>query len=138
MKVLFICQDNVGRIQMTEALFRSCTAETREANSAGLSVGNNGEQRIGDLASAAHILNVMREIGINLNGAKRKQFNGDDLNQYNKIISMVAYEHAPEVLQNDSRVPFWDVADPFEKGEKFTRNTRDIISDHTKQLIKGL
>ncbi len=138
MKILFICQGNVGRSQMAEALFRAYTADAHKANSVGLSVGNNEGQRIGDLASATHVLSVMEEVGINLSDTMRKQFNGDDLNQYDRIISMVSQETVPEVLQNDARVIFWDVADPFEQGLKFTRQTRDIVNKHIKELIKEL
>ncbi len=80
----------------------------------------------------------MEEVDIELKHAKRKQFNEENLIQYDKIISMTSHTLVPEILQNDPRVTFWDVADPFEQGLEFTRQTRDIVNKHIKELIKEL
>ncbi len=123
---------------MAEALFRKFSSGAHSVNSVCLSVGNNEGQRIGDLASATHVLRAMEEVGIDLKDAKKKQLNHDNLNQYDKIISMVAHTLVPEVLQNNPRVTFWDVADPFEKDLDFTREIRDLILKHTQELIAEL
>lgn len=139
MKVLFVCEGNVGRSQMATAIFKHMTNGSHVVFSAGTKVIRDGDRsregtRLGDTVGAEHVLTVLQEIGINASGFTRTQVTQELVEASDIAVVMTGKEAVPEYLKSSPKVIFWEVPDPFQKSLEFTRDIRNLITE----LLKGL
>ena len=139
MKVLFVCQYNVGRSQMAEAFYNYYT-KNNDADSAGINVNEPGQSLIErkKISTSSHfyVLDVMKNEGIDISNAKRELLNNYMLNKYDQIISMADKSITPKWLLESPKFIYWDVRDPGGKNYEITAKTRDIIKAKVLNLIK--
>jgi len=96
MKVLFVCNGNVARSQMVSTIFNKLTHGRHESRSAGTTVidlkrGVNREgKKIKDVASAEHVSNALKELGIDISEHSRHQVTKEDLHGVDLIVTMAA------------------------------------------------
>ena len=101
MKILFLCRRNAGRSQMAQAFFEQM-APGHQATSAG-----------SDPAEAVHpeVIQVMKEIGIDLSDRKPHRVDKAMLDQADHVISMGCDD--PAVCEYPGRkVEDWALEDP--------------------------
>lgn len=136
MKILFVCRGNVGRSQMAEALLKKENDNRFEVCSAGTKL-SGPEQPIGELLPGIkEVLDVMKEVGVDISQNIRKQVTEEIVNDVDKIVLVVDdNDPIPEYLVNNSKVTRWAVPDPKGKDLDFTRTVRNQISDLIKQFI---
>lgn len=139
MKILFICRGNVGRSQMAEALLKKEAGESFEVFSAGTKL-SGPEQPIDELAPATNeVIEVMKEIDIDISKNIRNQVTEDMANSADKIILVVdENDSIPDYLINNTKVLRWNVLDPKGQSLEFTRKIRDQIFVHVKELIQDI
>jgi protein-tyrosine-phosphatase len=131
MKILFICQANVGRSQAAMELYRLYGGE---AESAGTKVDTPG-MILADRPGAATIVQIMHEdYGIDMMHNVRKQLDETLARPFDKLVVMAELETIPKWLLHDPRAVFWKVNDP--KGQD-TDTTRRIVHE-IKQKIDTL
>lgn len=123
--VLFVCTHNAGRSQMAQALFeRECTAQDCRAESAGSQ-------------PAPHVwpevVEVMREIGIDLAGNKPKRLTVETQLHADWAVTMGCGDACPYV---PTRVDDWDIPDPAGKTLEEVREIRDMIQKRVKELVR--
>lgn len=135
MNILFLCKGNVGRSQIAEALFRKKFGDEHIVVSAGTKL-SGPEQPIGELLpNIQEVLDVMREEGLDVAPAIRKQMTEEMVNTADKVIAIMEdTEELPEYLVNSSKLIRWGIPDPKGKDLVFTRNVRDQIKDQIKKL----
>jgi protein-tyrosine-phosphatase len=137
MKILFICKANVSRSQMAAALYNEMTC-SHDADSAGVDIDFPNEtlaerkQRLG----ASHTLNVMQEIGLDLSQNRRTQLTKEMLKGYDRVISMLDEELAPEWLVKDPHYTYWAIADPISKDLAVTKSTMKEIQSKLRDLLE--
>lgn len=140
MKILFVCQANVGRSQMAKLIFNKLAGGNHIATSAGIKVidkatGKNCEgQAIKDVPAAENALRVLKEIGIDAGEQTRHQVTAEDAARADMVVVMVDPKTIPEFLSKHKNIVFWIVEDPFEQSLEFTRQIRDQI----QMLVAGL
>lgn len=123
-RILFACVHNAGRSQMAAALFNALADPDRaRAVSAGTQPG-----------SAVHpeVLQVMREIGIDLGSAK-PQFLSYDVAQSSQLLVTMGCGGACPYVPGLQRVD-WNLPDP--KGQPL-QTVRDI-RDEIRRLVEAL
>jgi protein-tyrosine-phosphatase len=131
MKILFLCQANVGRSQAAMELYRQ---KDGVASSAGTKVDMPGTT-LAERPGAVNIVQVMREdYNINMIHNVRTQVTEDVAKGYDKIIIMAEKDTVPEWLFQDKRSVFWTVNDP--KGQDVP-TTRRIVNE-IKQKVDEL
>jgi arsenate reductase len=127
MTVLFLCRQNAGRSQMAQAFFERL-APAHRAVSGGSSP-----------AAAVHpaVVDVMREIGIDLSGRKPARVDAEMLARADLVISMGCDD--PAVCEYPGRkVEDWGIEDPSGKPVEDVRRIRDLLRDRVAELARRL
>ena len=127
MTVLFLCRQNAGRSQMAQAFFERL-APTLAAVSGGSSP-----------AAAVHpvVVDVMREVGIDLAGRKPRKVDAAMLAGADVVISMGCDD--PAVCDYPGRkVEDWGIEDPAGKPIGEVRRIRDLLRARVEELARRL
>lgn len=131
MKLLFVCQANVGRSQAAMELYRQ---KGGEADSAGTKVDAPGAT-LAERPGAVTIMQIMNEdYGIDMLHNVRTQITEDAAEGYDTIVVMAELDTVPEWLLSDKRAIFWTIDDP--KGQDM-QTTRRIVQE-VKQNVDTL
>jgi arsenate reductase (thioredoxin) len=143
MKVLFICRGNVARSQFGEIFLNKLTEGKHTAISAGTVVANKegnskDGQKFKDLSGAEPVVEVMKEVGIDILEKARYQLTPTMVDEADKIIVMAEKESIPDYLSKSDKVVTWNVEDPKGKSLEFTRNIRDQVLSLVVDLVKKL
>jgi arsenate reductase len=127
--VLFVCRANAGRSQMSQALFERTAGDRHRALSAGSEA---------DPAGDVHppVVDVMRELGIDLAGRRPQALTVDLAGQADVMVTMGCGDACPHVP--GVRVVDWDLADPKDRPLDEVRATRDEIARRVEALVTEL
>ena len=125
--VLFVCKQNAGRSQMSQALFERAAAGRHHALSAGT-------------APAAHvhpeIVTVMNELGINLADRTPKLLTRELAEQADLVITMGCGDECPYIP--GKRYIDWDLTDPAGQPIDKVREIRDDVDRRIQELVTEL
>jgi arsenate reductase (thioredoxin) len=121
--VLFVCLHNAGRSQMSQALFEQAAAERHTA----MSAGTTPAERV-----HPEVVQVMREIGIDLAGRRPQLLTGELAAQADLIVTMGCGDECPYIP--GKRYIDWDLPDPKGRPIAEVRATRDDIKRRVTAL----
>ena len=125
--VLFICVHNAGRSQMAEGIFNSLSGGRHHA----VSAGTQPSAQVGPV-----VVQVMREIGIEISGNKPKKLTNEMALQADLAISMGCGPDVCPVTGGEIRE--WEIEDPHGKPIYEVRIIRDDILLRVKALLNEL
>ena len=127
--ILFVCVENAGRSQMAEAFFKKFAPKQFNVSSAGT---------IPSLQLNPIVIQVMREIGIEIENQKPKLLSNLMIENSSKTVNMgcMDKESCPSLFVKD--VFDWNISDPKEKSLEEVRIIRDKIKFEVMNLIKTL
>ncbi len=125
--VLFVCRQNAGRSQMSQALFEQAAAGRHHALSAGTT-------------PAAHVhpevVTVMNELGIDLAERTPKLLTRELAEQADLVVTMGCGDQCPIIP--GKRYLDWDLSDPAGQSFDRVRAIRDDIDQRVRQLLAEL
>lgn len=125
--VLFVCRENAGRSQMSEALFRRAVNGRHAARSAGT--------RPTDRVHPA-VVQAMREVGADLT-TRRPQLLTDELSAWaDVVVTMGCGDECP--FMPGKRYITWDLVDPADQPLDVVRTIRDDIRARVDELARQL
>lgn len=127
MTVLFLCRQNAGRSQIAQAFF--------EKVAPGITAASGGSSP----AAAVHpvVIEVMREVGIDLAGRKPRRVDAEMLATADVVISMGCDD--PAVCDYPGRkVEDWGIEDPSGKPIEEVRRIRDTLRGRVEELVRRL
>jgi arsenate reductase (thioredoxin) len=126
--MLFICVHNSGRSQMAEAFFNKLAGSKAIA----LSAGTEPSDQINPV-----VVQVMKEIGIDLSSSKPKQLTPDLLRSVDKAISMGCgvEQSCPASI---GPMEDWNLENPEGKTIEEVRDIRDRIYNNVINLISRI
>jgi arsenate reductase len=125
--VLFVCLQNAGRSQMSEALFVRAAGGRHEARSAGTTPGDRVHPEV---------VAVMRELGMDLSSRKPQGLT-DELAQWaDVVVTMGCGDECPYIP--GKRYLDWDLPDPKRLPVDQVRVIRDEIADRVSALAAEL
>jgi arsenate reductase len=125
--VLFVCKQNAGRSQISDALFRRAANGRHQSRSAGTRPAEHVHPGVAD---------AMREVGIDI-AANRPQKLTDDLAQWaDLVVTMGCGDECPYLP--GKRYIDWDLTDPADKALAEVRAIRDDINARVKDLVVQL
>lgn len=127
--VLFVCLHNAGRSQMSAALFERAAHGRHRALSAGT---------LADPKGRVHpaVVEVMREIGIDLSGRRPRRLTDDLAEQADVVVTMGCGDACPYIP--GKRYIDWDLPDPTGQPADAVRVTRDDITRRVEDLVRAL
>lgn len=125
--ILFVCRQNAGRSQMSQALFERAAGGHHRA----LSAGTTPAERI-----HPEVIEVMNEIGIDLAGRTPRLLTRELAEQADVVITMGCGDECPFIP--GKRYIDWDLEDPAGQPASRVREIRDEISFRVRGLIDQL
>jgi protein-tyrosine-phosphatase len=125
--VLFVCQHNAGRSQMSQALFERAANGRHTALSAGTTPGDRVHPEV---------VEVMRELGIDLADRKPQLLTRELAQESDIVITMGCGDQCPYIP--GKRYIDWDLPDPKGRPIDEVRATRDEIGTRVIALLADL
>jgi len=125
--VLFVCIQNAGRSQLSEALFNRAAAGRHEARSAGSAPGDHVHENV-----AA----VLAELGIDVSGRVPRGLTQADAEWADVVVTMGCGDACPYVP--GVRYVDWELPDPAGRPLAEVRTLRDEIERRVGGLIREL
>lgn len=125
--VLFVCRQNAGRSQISQALFDQAAQGRHQALSAGTTP-----------AAQLHpvVIQVMDELGIDLRGRRPQLLTRHLAEQADLVITMGCGDQCPVVP--GKQYLDWDLADPAGQQLETVRAIRDDINARVQDLLAQL
>ncbi|HEX3362069.1 MAG TPA: arsenate reductase ArsC [Solirubrobacterales bacterium] len=124
---LFVCLQNAGRSQMSEALFELAAEGRHQGRSAGTT-------------PAAHVhpevVTAMRELGIDLSERVPHGLTEDDARWADVVVTMGCGDKCPYIPGR--RYVDWDLPDPAGQPIEVVREVRDEIERRVTELVAEL
>ena len=130
--ILYVCVHNAGRSQMAEAFTNKLAAE-RGLPVRGLSAGTEVGSRINPLA-----VEVMRELGISMEGQAPKQLTQELADSATRIVTMGCGVDAASCPARIHLSEDWGLEDPAGKPIEKVRAIRDQIRERVEALLSEL
>jgi arsenate reductase len=121
---LFVCLHNAGRSQMSQALFERAVEGRHGARSAGTTPGEHVHPEV---------VEVMREIGIDLADKVPRALTEDDARWADVVVTMGCGDKCPYIPGR--RYIDWDLQDPAGQPLEVVRETRDEIDRRVHDLV---
>ncbi len=125
--VLFVCIQNAGRSQISEALFTRAAGGRHQARSAGS-------------RPAAHVhpevAAVMAEVGIDVSGNVPHRLDGDDMEWADVVVTMGCGDECPYIP--GKRYIDWELVDPAGQSPGRVRELREEIARRVESLVLEL
>ena len=125
--VLFVCLQNAGRSQMSQALFERAAGGAHRALSAGTTPADHVHPEV---------VAAMRELGIDLDDRKPQLLSRKLAERADVVVTMGCGDECPFVP--GKRYIDWDLPDPHGQSIETVRTIRDEIAQRTRQLATEL
>jgi protein-tyrosine-phosphatase len=125
--VLFVCLQNAGRSQMSQALFDRAAKGRHTALSAGTAPSNRVHPEV---------VQVMAELNIDLSDRKPQPLTRELAQQADVVVTMGCGDKCPFIP--GKRYLDWDLPDPRGRPPAEVRRTRDEISRRVGRLVSEL
>lgn len=126
---LFVCLHNAGRSQISAALFDRAAAGRHRALSAGTLADPDGRVH-------PEVVEVMREIGIDLSDRRPRKLTDELAQQADVVVTMGCGDACPYIP--GKRYVDWDLDDPKDRPLDEVRATRDDITQRVEALVGEL
>jgi arsenate reductase len=125
--VLFVCRQNAGRSQMSQALFERAAGDRHCALSAGTTPADHVHPEV---------VQVMNEIGIDISDRIPTALTPELAEQADLVITMGCGDECPFIP--GKRYIDWDLADPANQPIDAVRDIRDDVDRRVLGLIADL
>ena len=126
-RVLFVCQQNAGRSQMSDALFQRAAQGRHESRSAGTRPADHVHPTVAE---------AMRELGIDISG-NRPQKLTDDLGQWAEVVVTMGCGDECPYLPGKQYID-WELRDPADRSLADVRAIREDIKTRVTDLVREL
>lgn len=124
---LFVCLQNAGRSQMSQALFERAAEGRHQARSAGTAPAEHVHPEV---------VEAMRELGVDLAGRVPRGLTEDDASWADVVVTMGCGDRCPHIPGR--RYVDWDLPDPAGRPIEEVRLTREEIDRRVRGLVAQL
>jgi arsenate reductase len=125
--VLFVCLQNAGRSQISEALFERAAAGRHQA----MSAGTTPAERV-----HPEVVEAMREVGVDLSERTPKRLTDELVQRADVVVTMGCGDACPYIP--GKRYIDWELPDPKGRPLDEVRTLRDDIAERVEALVEEL
>lgn len=125
--VLFVCRQNAGRSQVSQALFQRVSGEEHQALSAGTTPADHVHPEV---------VEVMRELGIDLSHRTPQLLTRGLAEKADVVVTMGCGDQCPYIP--GKRYIDWELPDPSGQPTERVREIRDEIARRVETLLADL
>jgi protein-tyrosine-phosphatase len=135
MKVLFICNANIGRSQVAHAYFD--TLSKHDSESAGIAVDEMklASKKLKDSPTQRSVHYIRKEFGVDIGEKEKQQLVPEMLVTADLAIVIAEKERWPGYLKEGGKVLFWDIQDPATMADDFARDVYRQVQRRVEQLV---
>jgi arsenate reductase (thioredoxin) len=126
-RVLFVCKQNAGRSQMSDALFKRLVEGRHESRSAGTRPAENVHPVV---------VEAMREVGIDLRDHQPSRLTEDLAGWADLVVTMGCGDECPYIPAK--KYVDWELTDPAGQPIEVVRSIRDDIARRVAELARQL
>lgn len=126
-KVLFVCRQNAGRSQMSQALFERAANGRHEARSAGTTPADRVHPEVAE---------VMRELDVDLSDRTPQRLDDELAEWADVVVTMGCGDECPYIP--GKRYIDWELDDPAGRPAEEVRRIRDDIAGRVEALAAEL
>ncbi len=125
--VLFVCRQNAGRSQMSQAIFERAADGRHTA----LSAGTNPSAQV-----HPQVVEVMHELGIDLADRHPQLLTPELAERADVVVTMGCGDECP--LIPGKRYIDWELVDPANRPIEQVRQIRDVIGERVQALLADI
>ncbi len=139
MKVMFLCQANVGRSQVAEAFF--ARTSKHDVSSSGTHVDELMAKQKPVTAkmrdNSKYSLPYMAAQGIDISEQERTQLTPELVAEVDRVIAILTPEEVPAYVKESGKLTVWDIRDPASNPDE-ADPLFDLVRDHVSELVKEI
>ena len=139
MKVMFVCQANVGRSQVAEAFF--ARTSKHDVSSSGTHVDELMAKQKPVTAkmrdNSKYSLPYMAAQGIDISEQERTQLTPELVAEVDRVIAILTPEEVPVYVKESGKLTVWDIRDPASNPDE-AHPLFDLVRDHVSELVKEI
>lgn len=138
MKVLFVCNANVSRSQVAEALYvklSGCPAESAGTRADEVLVRTGVSSRMLK-ETPSRAMAYMKAEGVDISENLRTQLTAEMVDRADKVVVMADVDSWPPYLRDNPKVVHWELTDPIGLDEEAARNIFDEIKRRVTELVR--
>ncbi|MCH8063030.1 MAG: low molecular weight phosphatase family protein [Chloroflexi bacterium] len=142
MNVIFVCNANIGRSQVAEALFN--LRSSHKATSAGVRVDQHMRENnvvgkaVKDGAASPHSIPFMLERGVDVSENQRTQLTPEMANAADLVVAILDSDQKVDYLAGAQNVEFWDMLDPAGHTQTFADGVFMEIEKRVEELVSRI
>ena len=135
MKVLFICNANIGRSQVAHAYFK--TLSKHHSTSAGIAVDEMklASKKLKDSPNQRSVQYIKKKFGVDIGEKEKQQLVPEMLVTADLAIVIAEKERWPGYLKEGGKVLFWDIQDPVTMADNFAVDVYRQVQRRVEQLV---
>ncbi len=142
MNIIFVCDANIGRSQVAEALFY--LRSRHKATSAGVGVIENMREHnvfsmvLKDGAPAPHAIPFMLARGVDVSEKLRDQMTPEMVNGADLVVVILDEVQKLDYLTQANNVEFWDLHHPAGQNQNFADGVYTEIERRVEELVSRI
>jgi protein-tyrosine-phosphatase len=139
MKVLFICNANVGRSQVAQAYFEALSRH--RSDSAGIAANERiaamklVSRKLKDNPNQSSMRYIRRELGRDIGEKEKQQLVPEMMTTADLIVVIAEKERWPWYLKECDKVLFWDIQDPVDMAHESANEVYRQVQHRVEQLV---
>ena len=142
MKVLFVCQANIGRSQVAQTYFDQLSSH--ESSGAGMAVdeitanGNWPSKKIKDVPNQRSAEYIKREFGVDIADRERRQLTPQLMDEADMVIVINEKTSWPDYVTEGGKVVFWDIQDGLGRGDEAINQIFRQVRQKVEALVQEI
>ena len=142
MKVLFVCQANIGRSQVAQACFDQLSSH--ESAAAGMAVdeitakGNWPSKKLKDVPNQRSVEYIKREFGVDIADRERRQLTPQMMDEADIVVIINDKANWPHYVTEGGKVVFWDIQDAAGQADEAAYQIFGQVRHKVEGLVKEI
>ena len=142
MKVLFVCQANIGRSQVAQVSFDQLSSH--ESSGAGMAVdeitanGNWPSKKIKDVPNQRSAEYIRKEFGVDISDRERRQLTPQMMDEADMVIIINEKANWPDYVTEGGKVVFWDIRDGLGQANEAVNHIYGQVRQKVEELVQEI